>query len=328
MFKKISFILIALILFTITLFIGADVGFTQEIKIVQFSDVHLDTKNNDKPVRKFAQSLPMFQRAIKKVNVLNPDIVVFSGDMVNKPDENEFDIFLKNAKDLNMEFYPVVGNHDVGVNGGLTKQKIIEKINKNCAWLNLTSTSYFIIKGEYLIIFMDGTNDKQITSKGTFSKDTLQFLDRTLTLYPYKKVIIVQHFPLLPPFKSPSHEITNRNEYFDVLDRHNNVIIVLSGHYHASHAAQRNNVLYITTPSMIEYPHAFRYLTVDSDKKSVIIKSQLVVDIDQNDKEDTTNAIARLKLGLPSDNDFTVKLKNTVPQEPLFDFAKGIFVKK
>ena len=328
MFKKISLTFTTFLILTIALFIGTNAAFTQEIKIVQFSDVHLDTKNPDKPARKFAQSVPMFQKAIKKVNAIKPDMVIFSGDMVNKPDENEFDIFLKNAKDLDMEFYPVVGNHDVGVGGGLTKQKIIEKINKNCAWLNLSSTSYFIIKGEYLFIFMDGSNDKQITSKGTFSKETLQFLDRTLTLYPYKKVIIVQHFPLLPPFKSPSHEITNRNEYFDVLDRHKNVIMVLSGHYHASHAAQRNNVLYITTPSMIEYPHAFRYLTVDSDKKNVIIKSQLVMDIDQNDKEDTTNAISRLKLGLPSDNDFTVKLKNTVPKEPLFDFAKGIFGKE
>ena len=51
------------------------------------------------------------------------------------------------------------------------------------------------------------------------------------------------------------------------------------------------------------------------------------MDIDQNDKEATNGAIARLKLGLPGDNNFTVKLKNNTPPEPLFDFAKEILQK-
>ena len=49
------------------------------------------------------------------------------------------------------------------------------------------------------------------------------------------------------------------------------------------------------------------------------------MDIDQNDKEETNGAIARLKLGLPKDNYFTVELKNKIPQEPLFNFVPKIF---
>lgn len=322
--KKIALILI----FVLMLFALANVAFTQEIRIVQFSDVHLDTKNPDKKVRKFAQSVPMFKKAIVTTNRLKPDIVVFSGDMVNKPIASEFDVFLNTAKNFDAEFYPGLGNHDVGVGGGLSKQLIIEKINKNCPWLKLEHSYYFVIKGEYIFIFPDGTNDKEVTAKGTFSKEALEFLDRTLMLYPYKKAIIVQHFPLLPPFKSASHEISNRDEYLEILDKHQNVVMVLSGHYHASHIAQRNNVLHVSTPSLIEYPHAFRYLTVDSNKKNIIIKSELFMDIDQNDKEETNGPVAMLKLGLPRDNEFTVKLKNNTPPEPLFDFAAKIFQKE
>ena len=303
MYKKLILILVIALAFL------TNISFAQEIKIVHFSDIHLDTKNPDKPVRKFAQSVPMFKKAIQKANKLSPDIVVISGDMVNKPLESEFDVFLSIAKNFDTPFYPALGNHDVGVGGGLTKQIILNKFNKNCDWLSLDNPNYFVIKDEYIFIFMDGTNDKVITSKGTFSNESLQFLDRTLSMYKDKKAIIVQHFPLLPPFKSSSHEITNRDEYFNILDKHENVIMVLSGHYHGSKAVERNNVLYVTTPSMIEYPHAFRYLTVNSDDKNVIIKSDLIMDIDQNDKEETNGPIARLKLGLPKDNYFTVKLK-------------------
>lgn len=307
MLKKVLAILFFILMFS------SGAAFCEEIKIVHFSDIHLDTKNPDKTVRKFAQSVSMFKKAIQKTNKLKPDIVVISGDMVNKPLESEFDIFLDTAKAFDTQFYPIMGNHDVGVAGGLTKKIIIEKLNKNCPWLKLSSSNYFVVKGEYLFVFMDGTNEREITSKGTFSNEALQFLDKLLSHYSDKKAIIVQHFPLMPPFKSPSHEVTNRDEYLDVIDKHDNVIMMLSGHYHASRAIERNNVLYVSTPAMIEYPHAFRYLTVNTDKKNIIISSELIMDIDQNDKEDTTNAIARLKLGLPNDNYFVVKLKNKVP---------------
>ena len=66
----------------------------KEFKIVHFSDVHLDTKNQDREIRKFAQSKPMLEKAVLKVNNINPDVVVFSGDMVNKPNVQEFDLFL------------------------------------------------------------------------------------------------------------------------------------------------------------------------------------------------------------------------------------------
>ena len=162
MLKKIVLLVSLIVVFF------ANAVFAEEIKIVQFSDVHLDTKNPDRTVRKFAQSVPMFKRAIQKANNLHPDIVVFSGDMVNKPIESEFDIFLNLASGLDTEYYPIVGNHDVGVGGGLTKQIIIEKLNNKCPWLKLSQSSYFVVKGEYLFVFMDGVNDKTITSQGTF----------------------------------------------------------------------------------------------------------------------------------------------------------------
>ncbi len=284
----------------------------REMKIVQISDVHLETQKPDKAVRKFNKSLSMFQKAIFKTNILGPNIVVFSGDMVNRPIPSEFDIFLKNAKKLHPEFYPIFGNHDVGVAGGLSKELIIKKLNDNCPWLSIQQPNYYKIKDDYIFIFMDGTTDQKITSTGTFSKESLNFLDNTLSEYKDKKAIIIQHFPLITPFKSTSHEITNKTEYFEVLDKHQNVIMVLAGHFHASKAVERNNVLHVTTPSMIEYPHAFRYLTVNEENDKIIIQSKIFPDREQNSYENDSQPVNMLKLGRNSDNFFTIILKNNI----------------
>ncbi len=287
----------------------------QEIRIVHFSDVHIDTKAPDKKVRKFAQSLPMFEKAIDKANLLYPNIVVFSGDMVNKPLDSEFDVFLNAAKKLKAPFYPALGNHDVGVGGGLSKQTIIAKLDANCQWLNLEIPYYYVIKGDYIFIFMDGTNDKIVTANGFFGKDELNFLDKTLSENSDKKAVIVHHFPPMPPYKSINHEILNKEDYFAVIDKHPNVIMVLSGHFHASKAVQRNDVLYITTPSMIEYPHAFRYLKVNDDSDEITIESKLYMDEEQNALEDIDNLSAKIKIGKASDNSFKITLKKSFEQK-------------
>jgi len=312
MFRKFNKFFKLTFLFIFILAFISEPVLAKELRIIQFSDIHLDTKNPDKPVRKFASSVPMFKKAIFKVNILRPNIVVFSGDMVNKPVESEFDVFLKNAKTLNVQFYPVFGNHDVGVNGGLSKKTMISKLNQNCNWLNLEKPYYALIQNEYVFIFMDGTTDKIITSTGTFSNEALAFLDQTLSQYSDKKAIIVQHFPLMTPFKSASHEVTNKAQYLSILDKHKNVIMVLAGHYHSSKTVERNNVLHITTPSMIEYPHAFRYITVNSDKDKITIQSQMFYDRERNEDETKSLPVNKLKLGLKSDNDYTVTLKNNI----------------
>ena len=287
----------------------------QEIRIVHFSDVHLDTKSPDKKVRKFAKSLPMFEKAIDKANLLYPNLIIFSGDMVNKPIDSEFDIFLNTAKKLRAPFYPALGNHDVGVGGGLSKQTIVAKLDANCPWLNLETPYYYVIKGDYIFIFMDGTNDQIVTAKGFFGENELSFLDKTLSDNSDKKAVIVHHFPPMPPYKSDSHEISNREDYFAVIDKHPNVIMVLSGHYHATKAVQRNDVLYITTPSMIEYPHAFRYLKINDNFDEVTIESKLYMDEEQNAREDIDNPSAKVKIGEANDNFFKITLEKSFEQK-------------
>ena len=67
MFKKFKVALLLLfIMFSFSL-----PTLAKEIRIVHFSDIHLDTKNPDRKVRKFAQSEKMLQKAILKKELEN-----------------------------------------------------------------------------------------------------------------------------------------------------------------------------------------------------------------------------------------------------------------
>jgi predicted MPP superfamily phosphohydrolase len=75
------------------------------LRIVQLSDIHLGSWLSNKPL----------QRAVDQVNELNPDIIVFTGDMVNysTSEVRGFENVLAQLK-APLGIYAILGNHDYG----------------------------------------------------------------------------------------------------------------------------------------------------------------------------------------------------------------------
>ncbi len=100
-------------------------------KIVHLSDLHSKTfgKNNKK--------------LLKKINKINPNIIVMTGDMVNTTDEN-FNVFinLSNALAHNYDVYYIVGNHEQNL-----KIKELKKLYKN-----LKNVGINVLDNEKLIL--------------------------------------------------------------------------------------------------------------------------------------------------------------------------------
>ncbi len=257
--------------FFLILFINFIICFSciaKDLSLVHLTDIQVDSVKVDNKVRKFQNSFIRYKNAVNLINKLNPDMVVFSGDMINSPRETDFKEFMLITRGIKSPYYMTLGNHDVAV-GGYTKKQIMN-------FLSMDRRFYYVIEGDYILIFMDGTTDKRITANGFYSKAELDFLENTLKEYKNKKAIIIQHFPIVEPFRSDSHKIQNQEEYLKILDNHKNVIAVLTGHYHFSKLTIRNNVAHITSPAMIEEPFGFRYLVFKEDKNgNIIINSKV-----------------------------------------------------
>lgn len=93
---------------------------SKPLRVVQFSDVHL---GND-------YTLYDFKKVINKINGLNPDIIIFSGDLV---DDNKTFTAEGEAGELLNELhatygkYAVYGNHDHGGNGTKRYARIMKQ---------------------------------------------------------------------------------------------------------------------------------------------------------------------------------------------------------
>jgi len=76
------------------------------LKIVQLSDFHIGSLLNH---------IPFVEQVVERVNSLSPDLILFTGDIVNNTSA-EMDKFLPILNQLNSNYgnYSILGNHDYG----------------------------------------------------------------------------------------------------------------------------------------------------------------------------------------------------------------------
>lgn len=272
------------------------------LKIVQLSDVHYTTSSPNKGSRMLGDSKNLLEDAIFQINRMNDvDVVVFSGDSINSPLKKDLISFAKIANRLKYPWYYALGNHEVSVSGDLTKEKyfrIVEALNLNYSSLTVHDVAvrpYYVIspKKDYKVIFLDGVIDSRITANGEFTEKQLKWLDEKLTAYKDQKVIIVQHFPVIEPCKSLCHRALDAQEYLAVIDKHKNVVAVLSGHYHCPKVTQRNNVLHVSAPSLVQYPNSFNVITISEESQKIKVEVKTVSTRLENIKEQSRKQLGK-----------------------------------
>ena len=82
-------------------------------------------------------------------------------------------------------------------------------------------------------------------------------------------VIFLHHAPV-EPFVAKEHAIVNAKEMTEILVKYKNPIVVLSGHYHATKIRRIGNLVFVSTPSLVTYPMAFRHIKITNYKDRVI----------------------------------------------------------
>jgi len=243
------------------------------LRFAQISDVHYSDFEADTSFKLLTSSAQLLDDAINQVNNAdNIDFVMFTGDMVNKPQENQLLAFIKHANLLNKPWYMVFGNHDISHSGTLTKKRYLDILNGHGLNNAYTKPYYsFSPKKGYKIIGLDTIIDYRMTSQGEVYEEELQWLKKELDSSKGDIVVIFTHVPLIEPFPSENHRLINSYDVKLLLKKYDNPIIVCSGHYHATKIFQENNILYISTPSMVSYPNAFRIISIYPHKSKVLV---------------------------------------------------------
>lgn len=169
------------------------------LKIVHFSDLHFGMTTYEKEL----------DNLVNKINFIKPDIVVFTGDLIDK-NESITDEIKKIIIDklslisVSLSKYCVSGNHD---------NEIYLDIMKQSGFISLNNTYELIYKGNNSPILIAGVTSNII--------DTTSMDDKLKTTYDYLSTNNIQYRILL------MHE----PDYIDNI-KENTFNLVLSGHSH------------------------------------------------------------------------------------------------
>ena len=118
------------------------------LKIVHFSDLHYNRAIDIKKVKSI----------IEEINLINPDIVVFTGDLIDKDaklNNNDYTELSKLLENINSKYgkYAILGNHDYQKD----KEEII-KIYNNSDFKYLDNSNDIIYSKNNQKIFIGGIN--------------------------------------------------------------------------------------------------------------------------------------------------------------------------
>lgn len=217
--------------------IGIPAAFAKTINFIQVTDVHLTQEN--------ALYLKEFTNEINN-KYQDFDFVVFTGDNINKANKNDLELFLDIIKNINIKVFVTVGNHDLLFSKEMTADYYMKRVGKTLGKYHSSTANYVFKRGNIVFITMNGVKEVIPGPNGYYKEMELLWLDKQLTKFKNKKVIILQHFPLLDT-NSTSSELYKKENYFNVLNKHNNVIAVISGHYHINREEKINNIYHIVT---------------------------------------------------------------------------------
>ena len=184
-------------------------------------------------------------------------------------------LFFEHANKLKYPYYAVPGNHDLCLGGYLNRRLYVQLMNEYNKTYKFNKTYYsFTPKVGFKVIALDPIIDTRLTAQGELPEEQLEFLDKELASAGNNTVLIFMHVPLKQPFSSDSHRLVNADEMYSILKKYNNPIGLFTGHYHTTKVTKEGNLVHVSTPALISYPNAFRFVTVHNHKNKSVFEIQ------------------------------------------------------
>ncbi|MBQ4113874.1 metallophosphoesterase [bacterium] len=243
------------------------------LRFVQVSDSHFSTFEENTSYKFLKKSKELLEDVIFQINTSGPyDFVMFTGDLVNKPKKEELVRFFGVASKIAYPWYAINGNHDISIDGPLTKSEFCKLLNSHNKYMSTEKIYYaFSPKRGFRVVCLDSIIDYKLTSNGEISKEQLSWLKKELDSHKKDVVVLCTHVPVDEPYSSPDHKMNNESEIKELLKHYTNPIVVLQGHYHCTKINQKDNVIYVSTPSLVTYPNAFRVININSNKNRTLV---------------------------------------------------------
>jgi 3',5'-cyclic AMP phosphodiesterase CpdA len=216
----------------------------------------------------YEKETALYEKAVAKINSLNPDFVVITGDFVHDLNSaaqiNEFKRITAKIKS-SIPVYYSPGNHDIGQ---VPTNESLKKFRKNYG----SDRFSFRYKGSSFIGFNTGIIKAKLENpeKEQFSWLAKKFRQSQNAQH----IMLFTHFPFFNKTADEPTAYSNidqeyREKYLRLFSD-NHVTAVFSGHYHNNSLSNYGNVQLVTTSALGKplgkAPSGFRIIKVSSNK--------------------------------------------------------------
>jgi 3',5'-cyclic-AMP phosphodiesterase len=208
------------------------------LMVVQISDLHLFEDEGQNLLG--WNTWGSFKKILAQLDLhsLPPDLILLTGDLSQDETEASYQKILEHLVPLGIPTYWLPGNHD----HVLTMERVLDRPP--------VYADKSVCKGGWQFLLLNTNVPGNVY--GALSSESLAWLEVQLSNMPsHQHTLISMHHP---PFwvGSPWLDrsgLHNTDAFFEIIDRHPQVQLVLVGHVHQEFQCVRNNVTYLSTPS-------------------------------------------------------------------------------
>ncbi|MCP4253526.1 MAG: hypothetical protein GY775_08960 [Candidatus Scalindua sp.] len=309
----------------------ARAGRKKSIKFAHITDSHVTFSGKNGTALK-EESFNIFRDVIGQINDM-PDIdfILFGGDNINNtdPDAKDFNEFMNIMSSVKVPYFAQFGNREVspippGI--ALSKDQYAEKMKGHGLDVGRYSWSVSPVPG-LRILGLDTTIEGH--DNGEIPEEELNWIKEQIAKYPNDMIITLSHHLLLPtwgnrdiPKWKKKYLLKNYQEVNAILDASPQVKACLMGHHHVSRVQTVNGLHFIASPATVQYPHAFRTITINDTEARLEfhqVRAQGIIELGQHKLLMSKNAeeyaggsagdILAYCYGSELDNNVTLKLR-------------------
>jgi Icc protein len=236
------------------------------LRVAQITDSHLFAN----PLSRLngMDTLYSLQQVMQTVLDSRPDMIVFTGDLVDKPTLESYRQVKAVIKQSPVPVYCLAGNHDQP-----------DQLKHSLLSENIRIQDRAMI-GTWQLIFLN--SHQPDTHAGKLDVSQLDMLNHHLSEYPNRPALIfIHHHPVvIGSLWMDKMGLQQADALFSVLDRYSQVKAVVWGHIHQQFEQTRNSVKLLGTPStcvqfkpradefgLDDKPPGYRWLNLYSDGK-------------------------------------------------------------
>lgn len=209
-----------------------------KIRILHITDTHLLADEEDRflNVNSLASYKAVMELMREDCTKNHVDLLVLTGDLSHDDSSRSYEHLQREISDLpcNVEVGWVPGNHD---SLPVAKEFLAYDYKQN------------FIFGNWQIILLNSHYDGHVS--GLLEKKELDLLSELLEEHKEKKQIIFLHHHVQPSKSKwlDGMMVENRSEFLEIIDKYQNIKLVVSGHVHQANDDIIDNIRYITTPA-------------------------------------------------------------------------------